>query len=377
MSSSATLQGLLSSRALAQEISAPGREFLMLCDSPKDVPKRNEAGIRITNPGSIKGLDVAAGESFAIDLPFYGHTVTQNSRKPHQVVTFEKWGTRGALADVNDKTVLAMAEPAEGNTFFGHAAFSPDGAMLVTTEDAYVASGKSFAGKLVLRDARDLKIIQQFSSYGMFPHECRTPDSGKTIMVVNEGRTAATPPNLSWIDLASEKLLHKVNLSFFENVDYGHCDISYDNWVCVVGAPREAYKATQASFESVSFVSPEGRAFFPLLPRDITARMTEEALSIAFLGQSGLVAVTMPQSDLLLIMDYKTQTLVEALTIPKPTGVVASLAPEDGGRGVIVSCKKPERNLLSVVPTGNADRDATLITDKFGGIGSHLTRMYI
>lgn len=354
----------LLANAYAANAAPPGRELLLLCDSDREVGTDHH--VRVTDPGSIKILDVASNTVSAIPVPFFGHTVNQNPTRPEHVVSFEKWGKRGALVDIKDKKLLTMIPPAEGKTFFGHAAFSADGSKMVVTENNYAES----EGALTFRDTSDMKVIQKYSSYGMVPHECRTPDNGKTIMVVNKGKDKSIS-NLSWIDWNSGKLLNQVEFRDSYNVQFGHCDLSYDNWVCVSGRSDE-----KKFSELVVFISPQGEVLPVKLPPKIAQKMKGEALSIAFLGHSGLVGVTITKANLVLLIDYKTQELVRTVTLGVPNGILPVLDGNDEEPSALVTSNK-NRNVDIITVKKSQKPLVKLASSEFGGIGTHLVRLYL
>jgi hypothetical protein len=185
------------------------------------------------------------------------------------------------------------------------------------------------------------------------------------LLVVNGGRPD-THNNISWLDMESGRLLHTVDLdNSAPKTQYAHIDMSFDHWLFVLGILREDHETP------IVFVSPEGEVFRPSLPPDILKRITLQALSGAFLGQSGLVAVTVPSSDMVLLLDYKTQALVEVITLPHPMGVIASRT-ADAKPGMLVSS---HHQLFSM----DAKFKMTVMraSAKFGGNGSHVTRMYV
>ena len=371
MASGSASRWLTAHPAFAEEATPRGRELILLCDSDTDIEANNH--LRVTNPGSIKIYDVESGEVSAIELPFFGHIVNQHPKYSEQAVTFEKWGKRGALVDLKNKKILSMLEPADGKTFFGHAAFSTDGSAMVTTENNY----EETEGLLAFRDTSDMKIVGKYSSYGMIPHECRTPDNGKTIMVVNKGdKKQATNPkksvsNLAWIDWNSGKLINKVEFNRYSNVLYGHCDVSFDSWVCVSGLSVE-----DKFFDMIVFISPDGHVHPAKLPKDIVTQMKGEALSIAFLGKSGLVGVTVTKANLVLLIDYKKQTLVDAVSIGVPNGILPILDGNDTEPSMWVSSKK-NRNIAAISMKKGAAPDVKTVSTNFGGIGTHLSRIFI
>jgi hypothetical protein len=335
-------------------VTPAGREFIMMCDTQKDVFGLN-LPIRVTHPGTVKGLDVASGESFAIDLDFFGHTVTQNPMQPHQVVTFEKWGKRGALIDLHDRSIITTSEASENNVFFGHAAFNADGSILVTSEDTYDRN----SGQLVWRNASDLKVIHKSSSYGGFPHECMTPDHGKTLMVANEGDyRVPTPSSLVWLDMASGRLLNRVEFARPDG-GFAHLDISADNWVCLAGI-----KTGKNMRGVVILVSPEGRVMRPEIPDDLVARMKKkEALSVAFLGSSGLVAISLPSANLIVVLDYKKQVVAGVITAALPQGLLPSLT-DLTGRSMIATSYH-DKNLIEASVGLDGQTSSTVFNAQF------------
>lgn len=362
---------LLTGLAYAQETTPAGRELILLCDSDTEVEPKNN--FRITHKGAINIFDVAANTVSAIEIPFFGHTTNQHPKHPELVVTFEKWGKRGALVDVKNKKLVSLIASAEGKSFFGHAAFNTDGSVMAVTENNY----QETEGLLSFRDTSSMKVVGKCSSYGVVPHECRTPDGGKTIMVVNKGDKRAsrhaerTGSNISWIDWNSGKLINQVAFDRNNNVLYGHCDMSFDSWVCVSGVTEE-----KVFSDLIVLISPDGQLMPVKLPKNIADRMKGEALSIAFLGHSGLVGVTVTKANLVLLIDYKTQELVEAIHIPIPNGILPVLDGNDVEPSMLVTSKQ-NRNISVVSTKKGASPDVRIMSTAFGGIGTHLSRIYV
>lgn len=359
-----------------------GREFLMFCDSdaiPGDLPNTPTA-----DSGTVKGLDVASGESFAIDVPFFGHTVTQNPVRPHQVVSVEKWGSRGALIDIQSHTILETAAALDQHTFFGHSSFTPDGELLIASEDTYEKDN----GKLSVRDARSLKIVRTLSGYGAHPHECRLLKDGTTILIANQGVPEKNiKPNLAWIDLATGKLLNSLEYSpptpdgqtdrhFIGS--FGHFDVAYDGWVCCGGLGTSNRRHRPASLNGphavIGFVSPAGKMYFPDLPEEVAPHMLGEGLSVAVLGETGLAAVTISAGSMCLIFDYKTQKLVHRIKKAHVKGVQPLRDTADAGNGVILLSRK---ELTEADFHTGAEPSVSSFNADVHGIGSHLKRLYV
>ena len=351
----------------ASNLAPKGREFIMVCDTyAKSYTHEEVSRTQATRPGPLYALDVAAGETTTINLPFFGHIVNQHPLHTSHVLTFEKWGHHGAVIDITSKKIVAMMEPYKGHEFFGHLLFNTDGTHFVDSE----FSANQAIGKLAVRDSSTMQIVDTYSSYGARPHGSFSSDNGKTIMVANGGHGEGTS-NISWIDFASGKLLHQLDMKAGNYIDYQHVDMSHDGWFCIVG------KSTRQTVELIKFISPDGRVYSPDIPENLKKIMHDETLSIAMLGKSGLVAVTIPKSDVIVIIDYKTQKLVEAITLDYPRGALPSLDPRDGDGAVLATLGKA-RELISIKVDADHKKPVThLVKNHFGGIGSHMTRMYI
>lgn len=355
-----------------------GREHLILCDTDEEIDPDNNDVVRVTNPGSVKWLDVAAQKTNKIDLPFYGHTAIQNPAHPHQAVTFEKWGRRGAMIDIREESVIASTEAADNNVFFGHAAFSADGQFLLVTEESYERDN----GQLLLRNAADFDILKSLSTAGRRPHDCQLLKDNKTILVANEGHREFKP-SLAWIEWESEKLLHKIEFNpwvpgHFKSPRFGgfsHFAVSHDNWICCGGVSREIVDGKIGSrYAIIGFVSPKGHVYYPDLPIELTSQMKGEALSIAMLGNSGLVAITISLGGMCLVFDYKTQRLLTNITAPNCRGVAPSLHHTNGHHSVLLSSKQ---GLTTAEFSINSDVHSSLLSRDFFGGGAHITRTYI
>lgn len=352
--------------ALAGDGPATGTEYILLCDADSSAEVRSYTGQ--SHPGTIKRFDVAAGEVASIDVPLFGHIVNQNPFRPEQVVAFEKWGTLGALVDIKEQKLLTVIEARPNSTFFGHSVLFDGGRVIAATEQDLNGD----RGALVLRSVPDMKVIGELASYGNGPHECRSHDHGKTIMVANSGR-GKSAANVSWVDSASGKLLRKIEFPE-QKILYSHLDVSFDGWVCVSGGHLSSDNS-EVRRTMVAFISPNGHVSFPTMPTDIEEKLKEEALSIAFLGTSGLVAVTVPSSDLVLLMDYKKHLLIEALSFAAPKGIIPRVEGEKDPSFIVSLYHR--RKLLSVGMQAGGHPVVNKVAAGFGGNGSHMTRIYV
>lgn len=341
-----------------------GREILALTHSdikpanPRDYLKR---------VGAIHAFDPASNEMWSIETPVTGHTVNQCPSRPSMVITTEKWGNTGVVADLDDRKMLMTFEASKGNGFFGHSVFAQNGSVLISSE-LNQDNGKGF---LAIRDTRNFRFVHRMRSYGARPHECQTFDGGKTIMVANAWGPKGS--NLSWIDVQTEELKHQIMLNGYDDVFFSHFAVAHDGWIVVVGNADPLSGRKQ--FDMISFVSPDGIPHKPEFPAEIAKRLTFEALSVAFIGKSGLVAITDPIDNILLVMDYKKNEFLTAVELPGPAGVIATKADLSDDAVLVTQMGAPGAVRMSYKrKRGMTLGDSGL---KLGGTGPHLNRLYI
>ena len=360
--------------------------FLALCDTGNPPPLTPDA-VTVTDPGSIRLFNLASKKVQAIPLPFFGHAVTQNPQQPNHLVTFEKWGKRAALVDLRASSIIATAEPLEGNIFFGHAVYTPDGSMLINTESADAPSG----GQIVFRDPLTLKIIKTEPSFGRRPHECLILKNSQTLLVANEGSGLLTSdetdlknPVLAWIDLQSGRLQHRTqfipdgskNLSDAVSGGYAHILSTFDGWVICGGAKdiEGSNPVKDKPYAMIAFVSPEGEVFEPELSDDLRTRMRGEALSLCVLGESGLAAVTIPAGNMCFIFDYKTQKLLHVIDTPDGKGAASIPSLVTGHESFVISSA---RGFLKANFGQDGNGDISVFSSDFRGHGSHISLLSI
>lgn len=153
----------------------------------------------------------ARGHSFAID------------NKRRRAVAFARSPGRFAVAfpiDGRGEPVAIAAAP--GRHFFGHGIFSPDGKLMVATENDYEA-GRGVAG--IYDATAGFRRIGEFATNGVGPHEVLLMRHGRTLAIANGGilthpdyektklNIATMEPSLAYVDLASGEVVEKVGLA--------------------------------------------------------------------------------------------------------------------------------------------------------------------
>ncbi|WP_424939205.1 DUF1513 domain-containing protein [Aliiroseovarius sp. S253] len=141
------------------------------------------AGNKPDNSTWLVGLGVAGDVRFQIPIPGRGHAAALHPTRPEAVAFARRPGRFAVIIDCTTGTEIARLDSPEGRHFYGHGAFSPDGALLYTTENDFDAP----AGVLGIWDVSDgYNRIGEVTSGGIGPHEVLTLPGGG-LVVANGG----------------------------------------------------------------------------------------------------------------------------------------------------------------------------------------------
>ncbi|HRI53565.1 MAG TPA: DUF1513 domain-containing protein, partial [Pseudomonadota bacterium] len=190
---------------------------------------------------AVIDLDAAAPMAELIAIPFLAHGIAIDPGDPSRAVLFEKKGPGACLVDLRTRALLRPIETAASRRFYGHGAFSADGALLYATESLV---DRDFAGALVVRDAQTFAELGALPTHGVAPHDCQLIDQGRTMVVTNGGGSISDNSNgnalpaVCYIDLQSERLLERVELAS-PQFNTGHLFATAAGDLAVVSAPRD------------------------------------------------------------------------------------------------------------------------------------------
>jgi len=255
-----------------------------------------------------------------IATSFFPHSVAIDPRNSMRICAFEKIGPGAAEFDLRNLTVRRPLTTSADRLFYGHGAYSADGERLYATE-TYQQDRR---GVIAVRRTDTMELIGEFPTFGESPHECRLVDDGATMLVTNGGGKLGedAAPSVCYIDVASETLLEKIELSN-ERLNTGHLDIAADGSLIVVSAPRSGLATDQLGGVSIR---PSGGNMQSIIePRAVTQRLKGEALSVAVHSERGIVAVTHPDAGMVTFWRYATRDFLKFLPYTKPRGVTLDL----------------------------------------------------
>ncbi|WP_230374207.1 DUF1513 domain-containing protein [Pontivivens ytuae] len=263
----------------------------------------------------LHGLRADGSSAFIIDLPGRGHAAAAHPHRAEAVAIARRPGTFAFVIDCVSGAVISRLTAPEGRHFYGHGAFTADGATLLLTEND-IASG---AGRLSLWDvAAGYRRVAELPSGGIGPHEIlRRPDGG--FAIANGGiRTHpdtgreklnldTMAPNLTLLD-ADFRLERRVELphALHQN-SIRHLAARPDGQIAL----GLQWNGGNEAVPSVAVVLPDGELQLCEVPDALARRIEGYVGSIAYSGDGTLIAATAPRGNCLMLFDPATGDLAQ------------------------------------------------------------------
>ena len=293
-----------------------------------------ETGEKIS---SFDILDLDSAELRRIPITFLGHGATVWPKAPHIAAVFEKRGPGGVLVDLRAAKALRRIDPTAGRAFYGHAAYSLDGALLYVVE----TSLDTHAGIITVRDAESLQVRGEFPTFGEDPHDCVLVDDGKTLVITNGGGELGTAfaPSVTYVDIASQKLQEKHTFSD-PKINAGHIAIAKNGDFVVSSAPRMGLPEQTTKGGVTIRVRPQ-KVERMKSPTTIVERLLGESLSVCIHEPTQIAAVTTPVGGIVTFWSIPKRKLTRSMDLEFPRGVTLTL----DGRSFVVSSGKASPHL--------------------------------
>ena len=180
------------------------------------------------------GWTTPDGQSARLAVGFRGHDVLPHALFAERALLIGRHPERELVeVDLIEGRIVRRITCAPEHELAGHACFSADGAVLFTTESNFERG----EGRVVARDARDYRVLDEWSSHGIGPHELLRMPDGRTLAVANGGllthpRSGDEVLNLdtmvstlSFIDASSGELLDEQRVDE-QRASIRHLDVS-------------------------------------------------------------------------------------------------------------------------------------------------------
>lgn len=310
------------------------------------------AAARLPDGGfALCGIDAAGVILFQIPIPARGHAAAAHPIRAEAVAFARRPGTFATIIDCASGTEVARLTCPEGRHFYGHGAFSTDGATLFTTENGYEAG----QGRIGVWDATQRYVrIGEFASGGIGPHEIRLLPDSDALVVANGGidthpdtgraklNLSTMRPNLSYLGF-SGNLLDQLELSDdLHSNSIRHLDVSQDGRVAV-GMQWQRDRASSPALVGLHYLGhPVSLMKAPL---NVHRQAFGYVGSIAFSGDGKQLAVTCPRGGCVQVFDAVTCEYVDHHKTPDASGITGS------GDGFVVSSGTGQIHSIGDGPT--------------------------
>lgn len=292
--------------------------------------------------------------------PFLPHGFHRNPKQEEIVAVFEKKGPGALIYNVLQNKIISILKPQLGRHFYGHGAYTADGKHLFSTETDLA----SRQGVIGIRDAMTFEYLGEFPSYGLEPHECKLIDGGETLVVTNGGGPIGSNlPSVTYIDVASQRLLERIELSN-ARVNTGHLAVTQAGGLVVISAPRAGMKASELGAVSVRLRGE--KLLRTASEHPLVRRLFGEALSVCIYEAAAIAGVTHPGANVLTFWSLVSGKLIHKLDLPTPRGIDL----DESERAFIVSYGENANLVRIPVDTLTID-DASLISSTYL-TGSHI-----
>lgn len=272
----------------------------------------------------LLGLSAGGDVRFTLPLPTRGHAAAAHPHRAEAVGFARRPGRFAIVLDCTTGAEIARLTSPETRHFYGHGAYTADGAFLLTTENDFDGPD----GRIGVWDVgAGYRRVDDLPSGGIGPHEIiRLPDGG---FAVANGGIQTHPAN----DRAKLNLpTMRTNLT----------------WLTAMGQHRETQWAPDAQRQnSIRHIASDatGRVVAALqwqgnpisrvpllahmqrggdmvyLPHPETARLKHYAGSVAITADGRSIAVTGPKGGVVLFFDGQTGAAQSAAALTRASGV--------------------------------------------------------
>ena len=271
-------------------------------------------------------------------LPGRGHGFAVHPSTGHVVVFSRRPGDWALVVDPATGAVPGQLSAAEGRHFYGHGAFSPDGALLYTTENGF-EDGRGIVG--VWDIARDWRRVREWPSHGVGPHEVRVLGGGASLAVANSG--IRTHPDTGRAKLNLETMISSLALldatdgrlvraaSFGEplrRLSIRHLDIDRDSRI-VVAMQHEGSRRDRVPLVALER---DARLVPAYAPAEVSRRMRQYAGSVCFDASGRYVAVSHPHEGIVSLWASRSARWLALTELPDTCGIAAG-----AGAGVFIA----------------------------------------
>ncbi|MCV2894242.1 DUF1513 domain-containing protein [Lentibacter sp. XHP0401] len=278
---------------------------------------------------ALFGVKASGSILFKVPLPARGHAAATHPRRPEAVAFARRPGVFAVVLDCTTGLQVAELNAAPDRHFYGHGAFSADGAVLYTTEND-LETGEGIIG--VWNAAEGYVRMGEFASGGVGPHDVKLMPDGASLVVANGGiethpdsgraklNIPTMQPRLSYVNLSGDVLEQVALPSEMHKNSIRHLSVSADGLV----AFAMQWQGSLTSAPALLGLHRRGQA-----PRLLQANIDEHRILMGYAGSIALsvdtseVAITSPKGGVVQVFNTQTGQLRSMVQLKDVCGISA------------------------------------------------------
>lgn len=209
------------------------------------------------------------------------------------------------IINVSTGQRLNRIEPLAEHHFYGHGLFSSDGRLLITQENHYPSGG----GKIFVREWQTGKVVHEWSSYGIGPHESHLLND--EVLVVANGGLKTHPdndrrilnlddmmPNIAFISLKDGTLIHRIeHKDTHHQLSIRHLAVN-DKQQVAFGCQHNGPAWEDMPLVGVLLQNEEASVHYLPMPEAIRQEFKQYCGSVCFDASGEILAVSSPRGGL-------------------------------------------------------------------------------
>ncbi|WP_011579983.1 MULTISPECIES: DUF1513 domain-containing protein [Chelativorans] len=291
-------------------------------------------------------MDEQGRDRLVLALEARGHSFAVDAAR-RRAVAFARSPGRFAVAfDVDGKAEPVAIAASPDRHFFGHGAFTPDGKLMLATENDF-EGGRGVMG---VYDATDgFRRVCEFPTAGVGPHEAVLLKDGKTLCIANGGilthpdyggaklNLATMASNLSYIDIGSGDVIETVSLARdLHQLSIRHMAIDHAGHIWF-GCQYEGPAADMPPLVGRHRRGREIELFSG--PREILQGLRNYIGSVAVDASGSMLATSSPHGGLIAFWDTETGRCLGQQPLSDGCGVAPAASRQvlaTSGRGAIM-----------------------------------------
>jgi hypothetical protein len=232
--------------------------------------------------------------------------------------------------NVSNQQRINRIEPTKDHHFYGHALFTADGERLITQENHYPTG----QGKIFIREWPSGKVINEFSSNGIGPHE--SVFLNDQVLVIANGGLKTHPdedrdilnldtmkPNVTYLSLKDGRVINQASHSDdLHQLSIRHLDVNQQG-IVALGFQFQGEIWEQVPLLALSHVDWPEMKYLPT-PEEVRIRFKQYCGSVCFDSSGKVLAVSTPRGGLVAYWDVDSETFLGIENCRDVCGLVAT-----------------------------------------------------